>query len=66
MVRTGEGAGCGDRCAEDCSCLWPSWKVDAFCNGRGVDKWESYSHIPGRQYCLFSAAAAVRDIMRAI
>ena len=42
MVRAGEEAGCEDGCAEDCSCLWPNWKVDAFCNRRGVDKMESY------------------------
>ena len=43
MVRAGEEAGCGDRCAEDCPCLWRSWEVESFCNDCGVDKMESYS-----------------------
>lgn len=35
------------------------------CNGRGMGMRESYSPISMSQCCLFSTAAAGRDIMRA-
>ena len=44
MMRAGEEAGCGSHCAEDCSCLRPSFRGQGMlCNGCGMDITESYS-----------------------